>query len=335
MTELPLSADCSRCAALCCVAPGFAASADFAIDKAAGQPCPHLQASSHCGIHATLREHGFPGCVAYDCFGAGQHVVQDTFGGRDWRHDPNLAREMFDVFARMRELHELLWHLQQAEPLAPAGLRDDLAAATQATERLARSDAQTILAADLGTHRTHMLPVLRRISAAARAAVAASADLAGADLSGADLTGTRPARVPTCGRPASSGATCAVATLSLADVTGADLRGADLGCRRPAHHAFPHPAPDRRRPRRCRDADYRPTGSRLEATALDRRRPSRANAGSGRKAPRPPAGSSNVRPLGVVAELRPRDDPPGAWSDEQRRDGQAQLIALRRAAPGG
>jgi uncharacterized protein YjbI with pentapeptide repeats len=228
MTELPLSADCTRCAALCCVAPGFAASADFAIDKAAGQPCPHLQVSSLCGIHTTLREHGFPGCVAYDCFGAGQHVVQHTFGGRDWRHDPNLAREMFDVFARMRELHELLWHLHEAEPLAPTGLRADLAAATQATERLARSDAQTILAADLGTYRTHVLPVLRRISAAVRAAVTTPADLAGADLAGADLTG-RDLRGADLRSARLVGSNLRGGDLSLADVTGADLRGADLG----------------------------------------------------------------------------------------------------------
>jgi uncharacterized protein YjbI with pentapeptide repeats len=227
MTELPLSADCTRCAALCCVAPAFAASADFAIDKAAGQPCPHLEVSSLCGIHTTLREDGFPGCAAYDCFGAGQHVVQGTFGGRDWRHDSNLAWEMFDVFARMRELHELLWHLREAEALAPTGLRDDLAAATQATERLARSDAQTIRAADLGTHRTQMLPVLRQISSNARAVVGAPADLAGADLGGADLTGRdlrgadlRSARLVGCNLRGSD--------LSLADVTGADLRGADL-----------------------------------------------------------------------------------------------------------
>ena len=38
-----LRADCSRCEALCCVAPAFAASADFAIDKPAGVPCPRLR----------------------------------------------------------------------------------------------------------------------------------------------------------------------------------------------------------------------------------------------------------------------------------------------------
>jgi hypothetical protein len=56
-----LLADCSSCFGLCCVAPVFSASADFAIDKAAGQPCPNLQPDSRCAIHSRLRQNGFPG----------------------------------------------------------------------------------------------------------------------------------------------------------------------------------------------------------------------------------------------------------------------------------
>ena len=83
-----LHADCARCFALCCVAPAFAASADFAIDKPAGQPCPNLLADFRCGIHDHLRERGFPGCTVFDCFGAGQRVAQVSFGGVDWRRAP-------------------------------------------------------------------------------------------------------------------------------------------------------------------------------------------------------------------------------------------------------
>ena len=103
-----LRADCGRCFGLCCVAPAFAASADFAIDKAAGQPCPNLRPDFGCGIHDELRPRGFRGCTVYDCFGAGQQVAQVTFGGRDWRGAPHTAGEMFAVFAVMRQLHELL-----------------------------------------------------------------------------------------------------------------------------------------------------------------------------------------------------------------------------------
>jgi hypothetical protein len=103
-----LQADCGRCFGLCCVAPGFSASADFAIDKPAGQPCPNLLPDFRCGIHQRLRQQGFRGCAAYDCFGAGQWVSQVTFGGVDWRQAPDTARPMFDAFAVSRQLHELL-----------------------------------------------------------------------------------------------------------------------------------------------------------------------------------------------------------------------------------
>ena len=85
-----LLADCGNCFGLCCVALAFTASADFAMDKEAGEPCRNLQSDFRCGIHRTLRAQGFPGCTVYDCFGAGQQVSQVTFGGRDWReaHEP-------------------------------------------------------------------------------------------------------------------------------------------------------------------------------------------------------------------------------------------------------
>ena len=41
-----------------------------------GSRASHLGDDDRCGIHEQLRQRGFPGCVAYDCFGAGQHVVQ-------------------------------------------------------------------------------------------------------------------------------------------------------------------------------------------------------------------------------------------------------------------
>src|SRR3954452_17765705 len=109
-----LVADCARCAGLCCVAPAFAASADFALDKPAGHPCPHLQPDTRCGIHDRLRPSGFPGCTVFDCFGAGQRVVQQTFAGTDWRESPEVATSVFAVFTAQRQLHELLGYLLEA-----------------------------------------------------------------------------------------------------------------------------------------------------------------------------------------------------------------------------
>ena len=138
--RLELRADCERCAALCCVAPAFSASADFAIDKAAGQPCPNLRADFRCSIHDRLRPSGFGGCAAFDCLGAGQQVVGGTFGGRDWRSEPGLAAPMFAAFAVMRQLHEVAWYLDAALALNPAQpLSGELGRAFSATERLTRS----------------------------------------------------------------------------------------------------------------------------------------------------------------------------------------------------
>jgi uncharacterized protein YjbI with pentapeptide repeats len=220
-----LTADCSRCAALCCVALPFAASADFAVDKAAGSPCRHLQADFRCGIHAGLREAGYPGCTAYDCFGAGQQVVQVTFGGRDWRGHPELAGPMFAVFPVVRTLHELLRYLTEARALPrAAALHGELDDALSTTERLAGANADALAELDVEAHRREVAALLARASELTRGPAPdhRGADLAGARLRGADLrqASLRGALVV--------GADLRRADLREADLTGADLRGADL-----------------------------------------------------------------------------------------------------------
>jgi uncharacterized protein YjbI with pentapeptide repeats len=112
-SHLGLQADCENCFGLCCVALPFAASVDFAIDKAAGVPCKNLESDFRCRVHNSLRKLGFRGCTVYDCFGAGQKTSQMTFGGRDWRQSPESAKQMFEVFPIMQQLHELLWYLTE------------------------------------------------------------------------------------------------------------------------------------------------------------------------------------------------------------------------------
>ena len=64
-------ADCAKCAALCCAAPSFSKSDDFAFDKPAHSPCGHLRPNARCNIHDELVVRGFRGCAHYDCNGAG------------------------------------------------------------------------------------------------------------------------------------------------------------------------------------------------------------------------------------------------------------------------
>lgn len=232
--RLDLRADCERCFGLCCVAPAFSASADFAIDKDAGQACPNLQSDFRCRIHNRLRQRGFPGCVVYDCFGAGQKVAQATFDGQDWRRDPRTAQQMFEVFTIMRQLHELLWYLTEALTLQPARpLHDELSRALDETERLTHNGPEALIDLDLAAHGRGVDALLRRSSELVRGAVRrrrkdrSGADLIGSDLSGADLRGADLRGAYLIGADL-SGADLRVTDLLGTDFRGADLSGADL-----------------------------------------------------------------------------------------------------------
>ncbi|HEY1175776.1 MAG TPA: pentapeptide repeat-containing protein, partial [Phytomonospora sp.] len=225
MTDLDLRADCARCFGLCCVVPAFTASSDFAVDKPAGKPCPNLGADHRCGIHAELRERGFPGCTVFDCFGAGQRVSQVTFGGRGWRGDPAAARSMFAVFPVARALHELLWYLTEALALPAAKpVHRELAKARVGIVRLTRATPEKLAAVDVTAERVKANPLLLKASELARGK---GPDRRGADLAGASLRNARLSRASLRGALL-IGADLRGADLTRADLTGADLRGAEL-----------------------------------------------------------------------------------------------------------
>ncbi|MEV0255386.1 pentapeptide repeat-containing protein [Streptomyces sp. NPDC050732] len=241
-----LRADCGSCFGLCCVALTFSASSDFPVNKEAGKPCTNLRADFRCGIHRDLRDKGYRGCTVYDCFGAGQRVSQGTFEGRDWRRDPATARQMFEAFPVMRQLHELLWYVTEAlsfpqtRPIAA-----DLERALAETERLAAGTPDAVAGTDVASHRQNVNLLLLRTSELVRAehlgqdsgkgkgkggkrgkggakkdrrgADLIGARLRGADLKGADLRGSY-----------LIGADLRDADLRAADLIGADLRDTDL-----------------------------------------------------------------------------------------------------------
>lgn len=228
-----LRADCSRCVGLCCVALAFARSADFAFTKGAGEPCVNLDDDYLCVIHPELRSRGFKGCTVFDCFGAGQKVTQQTFGGTSWREDPYVRESMFAVFPLVRQLQELLWYLSDAagRPETVA-LRQELDSAYARTDALTAAPAYDIRDLDLDAHRDSLSDVLRQASELVRAATTLSpaartlrpgADLMGADLAGQDLRGANLRGAWLIAADLRS------ADLSNADVLGADFRDAELG----------------------------------------------------------------------------------------------------------
>ena len=152
-----------------------------------------------------------------------------TFGGRDWRERPHAAKQMFEVFPVMRQLHELLWYLAAALAMPPArAVHRELRLTLGATQALTRSPADALLGLDIARHRQEANALLLAASELVRAQVPGEkldgrgADLIGADLRGADLRGANLRGAYLIGADLSG------TDLHLADLTGADLRGADL-----------------------------------------------------------------------------------------------------------
>ncbi len=251
--QLDLRSDCARCTGLCCVGLHLVRSADFAIDKPAGAPCPNLRDDFGCGIHARLRESGFPGCVAYDCLGAGQRVtaaVRSAHDGATWRDDPAAARDAFAALPVVTQLHELLWYLAEVMTLpAAAPVHDDARRALDRTAPLAELAPADLLALDVGAVRRDVGPLVDRASALVRDTARRAASRRPPRRDGAD-TGSRAARggrhaeghdrgkpghavghrVPdgSARRRLRPGADLVGADLRGLDLTGSDLRGALL-----------------------------------------------------------------------------------------------------------
>jgi uncharacterized protein YjbI with pentapeptide repeats len=224
-----LRADCGSCFGLCCVALPFAASADFAADKPGGRACTNLREDFRCGIHDRLRESGYRGCTVFDCHGAGQKVSQVTFGGASWRDAPHTARQMYEVFPIMRQLHELLTYLAEALSLPAAGsVHAAVRREAESIDALTRAPAEKLLACDVPALRSDVNTLLLQAGELVRAQARGpkrnhrGADLIGrqlrnADLRGANLRGAYLIAADLRG-----------ADLRLADVIGADFRDADL-----------------------------------------------------------------------------------------------------------
>lgn len=227
-----LKVDCEKCFGLCCVALYFSKSEGFPNDKDAGVPCVNLKNDFSCAIHKDLRNKGLKGCTAYDCFGAGQKVAQVTYKGCDWKAEPKYSKQMFDVFLVMRQLHEMLWYLNQAISLKESiSIHDKLKFIIEETEKLTYLDSKSLMDLDIRAHQDKVNALLLETSEVVRNKVCNKGksqkipkglDCIGADLSKLNLKG------------ANLRGAFLIATnlrnvdLSKADLIGADLRDADL-----------------------------------------------------------------------------------------------------------
>ncbi|MEW8996222.1 pentapeptide repeat-containing protein [Clostridium sp.] len=218
--------DCEKCFGFCCVALYFSASEGFPTDKVAGKPCINLKSDFTCSVHKDLRKQGLKGCTAYDCFGAGQKVAQLTYKGKSWKDSPKLAKQMFDVFLVMRQLHEMLWYLTEASMLEPAyNIKEEINLMIKETEEITNSDPQYLIDLDIVAHRDKVNILLRQTSELVKKkfnskdqkALSIGVNLIGKNLKKTNLIGAD-----------LRGALLIAADLSGNDLSGANLIGADM-----------------------------------------------------------------------------------------------------------
>ena len=228
-----LRVDCEKCFGFCCVALYFSASEGFPNNKEAGKPCVNLQSDFKCYVHKNLRNQGLKGWTAYDCFGAGEKVAQVTYNGCDWRKEPKSANQMFDVFLIMRQLHEMLWYLNQAVSLKEnTSIHNDIRSMIEETEKLTYLSPESLIALNIQSHQDKVNALLLETSETVRNKacfgqkksqnIPRGLDCIGSDLRKINLKG------------ANLRGAFLIATnlrgvdLSKADLIGADLRDADL-----------------------------------------------------------------------------------------------------------
>lgn len=220
-----LAADCARCSGLCCVLLPFRRDGGFGADKPGGVACGHLSAQDRCGIHADLAERGWPGCVVFDCFGAGQQATQVTYGGRSWREQQDAEGglgEMAAVLSVLRVVHEMLLHLGEVARRAP-----DPRAADLERRLLVLRDATPVELLTTDVDELHEECGALLAAASLRLRGPEAPDLSRADLAGRDLRG-RDLRSASLRGSLLIAADLREADLGTADLLGADLRDADL-----------------------------------------------------------------------------------------------------------
>ncbi|WP_238883754.1 pentapeptide repeat-containing protein [Clostridium sp. YIM B02551] len=227
-----LRADCEKCFGFCCVALYFSSSEGFPENKDAGKPCINLQSDFRCKVHNDLKKKGLKGCMAYDCFGAGQKVAQATYEGNDWIKNTESSKEMYECFLIMRQIYEMLWYLTEASSQdISISLKLEIKSMLVKTEELTLLKPDALLKLDLIMYRVGVNNLLKKVSELVRnkyysvkkvplkgkKIFGGGLDLIGKDLRKKDLRGEN-----------LSGAFLIAANLRGVDLSGADLIGADL-----------------------------------------------------------------------------------------------------------
>lgn len=161
-----LRIDCGECSGLCCVALYCTKTDGFPENKKAGIPCKHLLPDFRCDMHAALAGKNMKGCLAYDCFGAGQKVTKICYPKENWKKNPEKAEEIFRVFLAVYQLHQMAWFLVEALNLSEEQeQRAEIKELVLLNQKMTSLPPEEILGLEIETYKARVNPVLKQMVA--------------------------------------------------------------------------------------------------------------------------------------------------------------------------
>lgn len=163
--EAELQIDCEKCSGLCCVALYYTKTDGFPENKQAGVPCKHVMTDFRCDIHALLKTKKMKGCLAYDCIGAGQKVTQSCYLNENWKTNPDKADEIFRVFMKVFQLHQIAWYLLEGLSLVSDDrTKAEIDALIAENIQMTATTATEILVMDIASYKMRANKALKKVS---------------------------------------------------------------------------------------------------------------------------------------------------------------------------
>lgn len=162
-----LVSDCSRCSGLCCIALYCFQSDGFPQDKPIGKPCINLMDNFKCRIHEDLESMGMRGCIGYDCFGAGQYLTEEIYGGVTWKTQPGKTKEICDMYMLIYRLFQLRFFLYESRKLVSSEvLLPEISRLLQENDSICKLPMQEMLKYPIDAYQDKVNGVLKKSCAA-------------------------------------------------------------------------------------------------------------------------------------------------------------------------
>jgi len=159
-----LRLNCKDCSGLCCVALFFNKSDGFPENKKAGKPCINLNNDYTCNVYNQLESKHLKGCIAYDCFGAGQKVTQEWKSKGYWNTNNLIKNDIFKSFEMNQMLNQIMWYLLEAYTICDESKMNRINQLIQENINTTKLDMVELLTYDIETYRTKVNVELKQLT---------------------------------------------------------------------------------------------------------------------------------------------------------------------------